>query len=98
MVKQRKENNRKKRSSKGFTANSAKAAQGGVLWGTSIALRPLNFAINSLNSHSRLSAVPAQAGANGNPVPDQVEDKHFQRDCRACLCVSHADRSPCSSQ
>ena len=29
MVKQRKKNNRKKRSSKGFTANSAKAAQGG---------------------------------------------------------------------
>ena len=32
-------------------------------------LRPLKNAINSLNSHSR---------ANGNPVPDQVEDKHFQ--------------------
>ena len=32
-------------------------------------LRPLNFAINSLNYHSR---------ENGNPVPDQVEDKHSQ--------------------
>ena len=39
----------------------------------------LNFAINSLNGHSR---------TNGNPVPDQVEDKHSQlvvdsrvRDC-----------------
>ena len=29
----------------------------------------MNFAINSLNGHPR---------ANGNPVPDQVEDKHFQ--------------------
>jgi len=29
----------------------------------------LNFARNSLNRHSR---------ENGNPVPDQVEDKHFQ--------------------
>jgi hypothetical protein len=29
----------------------------------------LNFAISSLNRHSR---------ANGNPAPDQVEDKHFQ--------------------
>ena len=36
---------------------------------TSDIVRPLNFAINSLNGHSR---------ANGNPVPDQVEDKHFQ--------------------
>ena len=41
--------------------------------------RPLNFARNSLNCHSR---------ENGNPVPDQVEDKHSQlvvdsrvRDC-----------------
>ena len=41
-------------------------------------MRPLNFAVNSLNGHSRLSAVPAQAGANVNPVPDHVEDKHFQ--------------------
>ena len=29
----------------------------------------MNFARNSLNRHSR---------ENGNPVPDQVEDKHFQ--------------------
>ena len=32
-------------------------------------IRPLNFVKNSLNRHSR---------ENGNPVPDQVEDKHFQ--------------------
>ena len=31
--------------------------------------RPLNFDRNSLNCHSR---------ENGNPVPDQVEDKHSQ--------------------
>ena len=49
-----------------------------VCFAESLSTRPLNFALNTLNGHSRLSAVPAQAGANGNPVPDQVEDKHFQ--------------------
>jgi len=32
-------------------------------------VRPLNFTRNSLNGYSH---------ENGNPVPDQVEDKHSQ--------------------